>query len=344
VSTLPFAAPYYDKREKIMTKHFTLTAIGNALVDITYTTTDHFIKQHGLVKGQMALSSPEDIERMTKELTQRGVTAGGSCANSMVSFCELGGNGAFIGKIAEDDCGKMFQHEMDKADVHFSASTGDGATGTCAILVSPDAVRTMMTSLGIAGTLGPEDVDENLIHESSALYLEGYLYDEPCAKEAFDKAALVIKQNKGIVALSLSDLFCVERHREDFMYFTKNHCDIVFANEAEACALLQSTNLAEIIPSLQGLVPIICVTREAQGALIITKSDIIEIAAIAPDGVVDTTGAGDSWAAGFLYGYTHNLSLEQSGQLGAMTAGEVIGHFGAQPQHSLKERMAHLLR
>lgn len=318
---------------------YTLTGIGNALVDLLYEIDDSFLQTHNLVKGQMKLVDAEEHSIFIGALERREFLAGGSCANSLTSFGNLGGKGAFIGKISRDKEGEMFHQGLKNSDIHFAASYDEtGATGRCAVLISDDAARTMVTSLGVAGTLNADDVDTALIENSNILYLEGYLYDQACAKQAFDKAAQIMKKTGGIIALTVSDLFCVERHREDFFNFAKHHCDILFANESEMLALFEAQNIDDILLEINSLAPIVCVTKGEKGALVISGEEYFDIAPQAPEGVIDTNGAGDGWAAGFLYGYSHNLEIAACGMLGSVTAGEIIGHFGAQAQSSLKER------
>jgi sugar/nucleoside kinase (ribokinase family) len=263
-------------------------------------------------------------------------------ANSVAGIALLGGTAGYIGKVRDDQLGEVFAHDIRAAGVEFGClSAKQGAnTARCLILVTPDGQRTMSTYLGACVELGPEDIDEALIARSRVTYLEGYLWDPPRAKEAMLKAANAARRANRQVALSLSDGFCVERHRHEFQRLIDDHVDILFANENEVLALTQETSFERAAQAMRGRCDLTVLTRGAQGAVVLVGSDRYEVAAEPVAKVVDTTGAGDLFAAGFLFGHTHGRSPRDAARIGALCAAEVIGHYGARPETSLTQLVA----
>lgn len=320
-----------------------VVAVGNALVDVLDQTTESFIEEqaakHGMEKGAMTLiDEPRAVELYTY-MTNGLETSGGSAANTMAGFASFGGKGGFIGKVAEDDLGKSFQKGLREQGIKFDTQPlAIGApTGRCLILVTPDAQRTMNTFLGASVELSPNDVDEELIADAKVTYLEGYLFDREQAKQAFIKAAECAHEAGHRVALTLSDPFCVDRHRHDFLQLVENHVDILFANEEEIKSLFMQQNFEDAISAVSQNVEISVLTRGEKGALIKTKDQSVEIGAPKVSKVVDTTGAGDQFAAGFLYGFTNDMDLQKCAELATLAAGEVISHIGPRPEVSYSD-------
>lgn len=327
-----------------MTAQYGVTAIGNAIVDVLAPATEEFIaaeSKNGMIPNTMNLISAERAEELYKKMGQGTEMSGGSAGNTMACFASFGGKGAYIGKVADDQLGKIFAHDTRAIGVHFESKplVGGKPTAQCLILVTPDAHRTMNTFLGACTQLTEDDVDENLIANSQVTYLEGYLFDEPKAKAAFFKAADLVKKHNRKLSLTLSDPFCVVRYRDEFMALVENHIDILFANEEELKELTQKSDIEQAIEAIRGKCEIIAVTLSERGSAIITKDDTIRITAILPAQLVDTTGAGDSYAAGFLFGYTEGKSLAECGRLGSLAASEVISHMGPRPLVTLKDLM-----
>lgn len=323
---------------------FGLTAIGNAIVDVLAPATDEFIQSQasfGMVKGGMALIDADRAKALYQLMGPATEMSGGSAGNTMAAFASFGGRGAYIGKVADDQLGGVFTHDIRAIGVHFDtpALKHGAPTAQCLILVTPDAQRTMNTFLGACVTLGPDDVDEKIIAQSAITYLEGYLFDPPQAKKAFYKAAEITAKNKRRLSLTLSDSFCVHRHRDDFKALIQDHVDILFANEEELKALTERESFDDAVTSIRDMTKpgaIVAVTRSAQGSIAIGSEGVTTIAPVKPSALVDTTGAGDAYAAGFLYGLSEGLSLAQCGNLGSVAASEVISHMGPRPQKSLK--------
>jgi sugar/nucleoside kinase (ribokinase family) len=268
--------------------------------------------------------------------------SGGSAANTIAGIASLGGTAAYIGKRSEDELGKVFAHDIRSIGVRFAtAPLRDGPpTARCLILVTPDAQRTMGTFLGASAQLGPEDVAPDVIRAAEVTYLEGYLFDPPPAKAAFRKAAELAHDAKRKVALTLSDPFCVERHRADFRALVEGHVDILFANEAEICALYETKNFDTAARAVRGHCDIAALTRSEKGSVVVTAGATHTVAAVKVARLVDTTGAGDLYASGFLYGLTHGRDLAACARLGSLCAAEIISHFGARPETSLKQLSA----
>jgi sugar/nucleoside kinase (ribokinase family) len=310
-----------------------VVGIGNALVDVIAHHGDDFLVAQELVKGSMALIDTERAVRLYGAIGSGVEMSGGSAANTMTGVASFGGRAAYVGKVAADGLGGVFRHDLRAVGVAFEneASTGDVPTGRCIIVVTPDAQRTMNTYLGVSELLGPEDVDESLVARGRVVYLEGYLFDRPGAKEAFRKAAAVAHANGGKVALTLSDSFCVERHRTDFVDLVALDVDVLFANEAEIVSLFETGSFEEAVATVQGHCQIAAVTCGAKGSLVVTAEGVEVVDAHPVHEVIDSTGAGDLYAAGFLFGVTHGFPLAQCGRLGSIAAAEVISHVGARP-------------
>ena len=296
------------------------------------------IARAGLIKGTMALIDEPRARELYAEMGQAVEISGGSVANSTAGIASLGGRAAYIGKVRDDQLGEVFMHDIRAVGVHFDTPPSrDGAsTARCLIMVTPDAQRTMSTFLGACRELGPSDIDESLIERSQVTYLEGYLWDPPAAKEACLKACAAAKRAGRKTALSLSDPFCVERHRSEFLELVERHVDIVFANEHEACSLFQTERLDDALAALRERCELAVVTRSAHGSVVLTAGETFHVPVAAVAKVVDTTGAGDLYAAGFLYGYTHGRAPAECGRLGSICAAEVISHFGARPEVPLR--------
>lgn len=321
-------------------KTFHVAGIGNAIVDVMAYVDDAFIEKHDLLKGAMTLINDAEAELLYNAMGACAECSGGSVANTMAALASFGANGAFIGKVANDAMGNIFRHDLKSIHVDFQSSTAplkSGSTARCLIAVTPDAERTMSTYLGVAGMVREDDIDEHVIASSQVLYIEGYLWDAPDTIMALRKAISIAKANKTKVAFSLSDLFCVDRHRASFTILVESDIDILFANEAEIRALYEVDSLDEAAAAIQGKCAIACLTQGSKGALIVTPTEKIKVVAEPTKQVVDTTGAGDLFAAGFLYGYTHDHPLHESGKLGAKAASHIISHLGARPMKPLKE-------
>ncbi len=323
-----------------------VVAVGNALVDVLSQVPEDFIieqkKEHGMEKGAMTLVEETRAVDLYAQMPQGIETSGGSAANTMAGFASFGGNGAFIGKVADDELGKTYKSDIQSLGVTFNTMPLilGASTGRCMILVTPDADRTMNTFLGASVELSPIDVDQSLIASAKVTYLEGYLFDRDQAKEAFIAAAEYAHEAGHRIALTLSDPFCVDRHRHDFLQLVENHVDILFANEDEIKSLFMQENFDDAISAISKHVEIAAITRSDKGAVIIAGDQKIVIDAVPVENVIDTTGAGDQFAAGFLYGFTEGKSLEESGKLGAIAAAEVISHMGARPAVKLAELAA----
>lgn len=314
-----------------------VAGIGNAIVDVLVHADDALLEALKLSKGIMTLIDTAEAERIYEQLPPGIECSGGSAANTIVGVASLGGRAAYMGKVKGDQLGQVFGHDIRKAGVAFpTAAAVDGpATARCFVLVTPDAQRTMLTYLGACVELTPDDVDEAVIVASDVTYLEGYLYDPPLAKRAFLKAADTAHKAGRLVSLSLSDPFCVDRHRAAFLDLVSNHVDILFANEAEITSLYQTTDFDDAIRQVRGHCRVAAITRGPKGSVVVTEDDVHVIAAEAGITVVDTTGAGDLYAAGFLFGFTQGRDLATSAMLGGVAAGEVISHVGARPERPL---------
>jgi sugar/nucleoside kinase (ribokinase family) len=313
--------------------------IGNAIVDILAHTDDAVLAEEGLPKGSMTLIDAERADAIYARMGPAVEVSGGSVANSIVGAASLGSRAAYIGKVHDDEFGRVFAHDIRAAGVHFETplATGGAPTARCLILVTPDAHRTMSTHLGACVELGPGDIDEDLVARAAVTYLEGYLWDPPQAKEAFRVAMAAARRAGRQVALTLSDSFCVERHRDEFRALVDGEVDVLFANEMELLSLYQVPDLASAVDAVRGRCEIALVTRSEHGSMVVTADEVTEVPAHPVTRLVDTTGAGDLFAAGFLHGLTHGLPHAQSAALGALAAAEIISHFGARPEADLAD-------
>lgn len=325
---------------------FAVAAVGNSLVDVLSQTSEEFIQKqnelHGMEKGAMTLIEEQRAVDLYSQMKDTTETSGGSAANTMAGFASFGGKGAFIGKVASDALGKTFINDIRAQGLTFETTPlALGApTGRCMILITPDAQRTMNTFLGASVELSPADIDENIIGSAQVTYLEGYLFDKELAKQAFIKAAEIAHENGHRVALSLSDPFCVDRHRHDFLNLVENHVDILFANEDEIKSLYMQQSFEDAMSAVSKNVEVAALTRSEKGAVIVSGDQTFTIDAEPVEKVIDTTGAGDQFAAGFLYGFTSGKDLATCGRLGAIAAAEVISHIGPRPAVSLAELAA----
>jgi len=321
-----------------------VVGIGSPLVDVLAAAGEAEIAAAGLARGSMELV---DLARADAIYARMGPTteaSGGSAANTMVGVAALGGTAGYVGKVADDVLGRVFTHDIRAAGVEFepvpsgSGPSGEAlGTGRCLVLVSGDAERTMATHLGVATTIGPTDVPEALVSRARLVYLEGYLWDLPPAKEALRRAAHVAHLHDGSVALSLSDPFCVERHQREFLELLLDDVDVLFGNEQEIIRLFGAPSLDAAVEAAEETGLLVAVTLGDRGSVVTTARGPVEVPAAPVDAVVDTTGAGDLYAAGFLFGLTHGAGPERCALLGALCAGEVIGHLGARPQADLRE-------
>lgn len=314
-----------------------VVALGSAIVDVLAHADDAFIERHGLVKGTMALIDAEAADRLYDEMGPGVEVSGGAAANTVAGVASFGATAAFIGKVRDDQLGQVFAHDIRAAGVQYDVApaTAGAATARCLVLVTSDAHRTMNTFLGAAVGLTPSDVDEALIRRAAVTFLEGYMWDPPEAIDALRLAVTAAKDGGRAVAFTLSDPFCVDRHRDEFLELIASDVDVLFANELEAMSLFKTTSLDDAIDELRSMCPVVAVTRGPAGSLVVSKSGVHEVAAAAVEQVVDTTGAGDLYAAGFLVGYVRGVELERCGRLGSLAASEVISHVGARPEVSL---------
>ena len=318
---------------------FQVAAIGNALVDIIADTTDAFLQTQNIAKGSMTLIDTARAESLYSSIGPATEMSGGSAANTVAGIASLGGKTAFMGKVKADQLGEIYRHDLKSQGVHFATTPSDKTntpTGRCIILVTPDAERSMNTYLGAAVEFGEADIDESTIRNSAITYLEGYLFDPSEAKKAFHKAAAIVRASGRQLALTLSDVFCVDRHRSEFLELIKNDVDILFANQNELLALYQTDNLNQAVEAARTHCKISVTTMSAKGAIIVSGKDTVEAPAMPVSKLVDTTGAGDLYAGGFLYGIIHGQSLAEASRIGAIAAAEVISHYGPRPQKALK--------
>jgi sugar/nucleoside kinase (ribokinase family) len=318
---------------------FDVVGIGNAIVDVLAHADDQFINENDLIKGTMSLVDETMAETVYSKMGPGIECSGGSAANTIAALASLGSSGAFIGKVKDDQLGKVFRHDITSLGIAFDTPADDDglSTARCMIHVTPDAQRTMQTFLGACVNLGPDDIDEDLIADSRITYLEGYLWDPEHAKLAFRKAARAAEASGRLVSLSLSDPFCVDRHREDFLDLVKNHVNILFANEEEIMSLYQVENFDQALQAVRADCDIAALTRSEKGSVAVRGDEVHIVDAEPVAVVVDTTGAGDAYAAGFLHGLTRELPLDQCARIGGICSAEVICHVGARPDVSLKD-------
>lgn len=316
-----------------------VVGIGNAIVDIIGRCDDAFLAKFGRTKGSMQLVDATTVLTLYDAMGPAIEISGGSVANTMAGIASFGGKAGFIGKTADDQFGQVFRHDIRAAGVTFQTPpSSDGEpTGQSLILVTPDGQRTMNTALGVSPRLGGGEIDADLIRSGRILYLEGYLFDRPEAKAAFREAAGIAAKAGRQVALSLSDPFCVDRHRPEFLELIRESIDILFANEAEITSLYETTNFDTAAKQAQKDTELAALTRSEKGSVILSEGTSIAIPAAPIAEVVDTTGAGDLYAAGFLFGVATAKDLETAGRLGSMAAGEIISHLGARPEVKLAD-------
>ncbi|MEX1317606.1 MAG: adenosine kinase [Synechococcaceae cyanobacterium] len=316
-----------------------VVAIGNAIVDVLVHAEDRFLDDHGLTKGTMTLVDEPQAQRLYESLGPGLEASGGSAANTLAGIAQLGGRAGFIGRVRDDQLGGIFSHDIRAVGAHYETppATAGASTARCLILVTPDAQRTMCTYLGASVGLDPHDLDLEMVARARVLYLEGYLWDSEAAKRAFIAAAEVARANGGEVALSLSDAFCVERHRESFLELVDGHVDLLFANEMEITSLYHANSFAEAVEQVRGRCRVAALTRSEAGSLVLGGGETHSIEAVTLGELVDTTGAGDLYAAGFLHGYTRGLDLQTCGRLGSLCAGQVVTQLGPRCQVDLVE-------
>ena len=318
-----------------------ILGIGNAIVDVSARADDAMLTRFGLTKGSMTLIDAEQAHRLYEAMGPGQESSGGSVANTMAGIASLGGRGAFIGKVRDDQLGGIFRHDIQAVGTRFDAApaTQGPPTARCLVFVTPDAQRTMATFLGVSTALGEDDLDLDLCAQAKITYLEGYLWDAPPAKAAFVAAARAAHAAGKRVALSLSDPFCVERHRESFRELVAHHVDILFANEAEIKALYEVDDFDAALQQVRGHCEVAALTRSEKGSVILSGDAVHVVDAAPVDQLVDTTGAGDLYAAGFLHGFTQGHDLYTCGRLGALCAAEVVTHVGARPLVSLRDHV-----
>jgi adenosine kinase len=322
------AAPRYD-----------VLGIGNAIVDVIARAEDDFLVKHGMHKGGMALIDEARAAAIYEAMGPATESSGGSAANTIVGVASFGGHAAFVGKVRGDELGRTFAHDIRSARVSFTTppATDGPSTARCYIMVTPDGERTMNTYLGAAQDLRPGDIDEAQVGGASVVYLEGYLWDPPQAKEAFVKAATIAHKVGRRVALTSSDAFCVGRYRAEFLeLIRKGTVDVVFANESELLSLYETSDFDSAVKALRGDAKLAVVTRSEKGCVVVTRDAVEPVQAMPIDKVVDVTGAGDLFAAGFLIGLARGKDHRTAARLGALAAAEVIQHIGARPAVSLK--------
>jgi len=318
---------------------FDVLGIGNAIVDIIARTQEDFLLSHAMQKGAMVLIDEARAHSIYAAMGPALEISGGSAANTIVGVASFGASAAFIGKVREDELGRTFAHDIRAAGVSFETplAAGGSSTGRCYILVTPDGERTMNTYLGAAQELGPGDIDSEMVAASAITYLEGYLWDPKNAKQAFLKAASIAHEAQRLVALTLSDAFCVDRWREEFLELIRTGIvDVTFANEAEIKSLYQTADFDTAVAALREDAALAVVTRSEQGCWIVSREGTQRVGAVPIERLVDATGAGDLFASGFLFGLARGVDLSTAARLGALAASEVIQHMGARPETSLE--------
>jgi sugar/nucleoside kinase (ribokinase family) len=321
---------------------YDVAAIGNAIVDVIAPATDAWLVENGLDKGAMMLVDPARSAELYGKMQAAVEASGGSAANSIAGLASFGGKGAFMGKVANDKLGEVFAHDMRAIGARFENAplVGGPATAVSMINVTPDAQRTMCTFLGASVEFSDADVEKDTVEAAKIVYLEGYLFDAEAARRAFAKAAALAHGAGRMIALTLSDGFVVERHRAGLMGFIETQVDLLFANENELCALFETTDFDAAVAALRPHVKLAAITRSEAGSVILSQGERLSVKAEPVEKVVDTTGAGDQYAAGFMFGLSRGRPLQQCGQLGSLAAAEVISHYGPRPQVSLKDLAA----
>jgi sugar/nucleoside kinase (ribokinase family) len=322
-----------------MTKTFDVLTIGNAIVDVIATVDNEFVARENLVKGSMNLIDEPRAEQLYAAMPNATEHSGGSAGNTAAGVASFGGKAAYFGKVKNDQLGAIFRHDLNAIGVNFQSKAAvDGpATARSFILVTPDAERTMNTYLGACVNLTTADVDADIVKASSVTYLEGYLWDKPEAKEAFRLAAKIARAAGKLTSITLSDSFCVERHRESFLELIRNHIDIVFANESEIKSLYETQSFDGAVAAIRKDCKLSALTRSEKGSLIVTETETVEVAAHPVAKIIDVTGAGDLYASGFLFGHTRGYDLKRCAELASLAAAEVISHTGARPNVNLMQ-------
>ena len=321
------------------TARYDVLGIGNAIVDVLARAEDDFLVRHGMRKGAMTLIDEARATGIYDAMGPAVEISGGSAANTIVGCASLGGRAAFVGKVKDDELGRVFAHDIRAAGVAFDTPpASDGpSTARCYVLVTADGERTMNTYLGAAQDLHPQDIDADAVAGAAITYLEGYLWDPKHAKDAFLKAAAAAHEARRLVALTLSDAFCVDRWRDEFLGLMRaGTVDLLFANEAELRSLYQTADFDSALAALRREARLAVVTRSEKGCVVVSRDQVLAVPACRVEHVVDTTGAGDLFAAGFLFGLAQGATHERAASLGALAAAEVIQHLGARPQASLK--------
>ena len=321
-----------------MTSTYDVVAVGNAIIDILKGVPDAFLAEENIAKDAMTLIDEARADHLTERMAGAVVAAGGSAANTMTGVASFGGKTGYIGKVADDELGARFTSEFRAAGVSFNTPPRPAPPGTARslIAVTPDGHRSMNTYLGASTLLSPQDIDAELIRAGATLFLEGYLFDRDEAKAAFVRAAEIATSAKRKVALTLSDTFCVERHRQSFRHLVAGHVDMLFSNEAEILSLYEEIDLGAAMAAARKDCPVVIVTRSAIGSLIAANGEVVEVKPFPVAQVVDSTGAGDQYAAGFLYGHARGRPLAVCGAFASMAAAEVISHFGPRPETNLR--------
>ena len=319
-------------------KEVDLIGLGNAIVDILVNVEDEFLQINNLKKGSMNLINSNESEILLKNCKVIKKVSGGSSANTIVCLAELGNNVQFIGRVKNDNFGNFFSTDIKKSNAIFNSSSIDRGPSSAhsIILITPDAQRTMCTYLGASVEFEPKDINFNSIEKSKYLYLEGYLWDSDLAKTAFLKAAKIAKESNTKIILSLSDSFCVERHRESFLKLIDNYIDILFCNEFEILSLFKAKDLKSCKKSISSICQLVIITLGSKGSLVITEDRIEEIKPRILGKIIDTTGAGDLYAGGFLHGLINNYALKECGEMGSICAGHIITQIGSRPNINLQ--------
>ncbi|MCC0022522.1 MAG: adenosine kinase [Nitratireductor sp.] len=326
-----------------MTTRFDVLNIGNAIVDIIAHAEDDFLVRENIIKGAMNLIDTERAEHLYSVMGPASEQSGGSAGNTAAGIASLGGRAAYFGKVSDDHLGTVYTHDMRAIGVHYETAKlpGEPPTARSMIFVTPDGERSMNTYLGSCVELGPEDIDEEIVASSQITYFEGYLWDPPRAKEAIRKAADIAHANGRRMSMTLSDPFCVDRYRDEFLDLMRSGTvDLVFANEHELVSLYQTSSFDEAVKAVREDCEVTAVTRSEKGSVVVTRERTETVHAHPIEKLVDTTGAGDLYAAGFLFGLTNGRSLEDCARIGGMAAAEVIQHIGPRPQVSLKDMLA----
>ena len=316
-----------------------VVGVGNAIVDVLAKADDAFLATHSIPKGGMILIDETQAADIYGAMAPGVEISGGSAANSIACIASLGGKGGFVGKVSKDALGDIFRHDLQSMGVTFDAPPlADGpATGRCLINVTPDAQRSMTTFLGAAGFVSPDDISPAMIESAAITFFEGYLFEQPVAREAFVKACDIAKKAGRKTALTLSDSSCVDRQKKALDAFIPEHVDILLANDQEAETLFETSDIGVMAEKARKICDLAAVTLSEKGSVLIPRDgDIVEVAAAPPTELVDTTGAGDAYAAGLLYGLSRGFDLPKAGALGSISASEVISHFGARPEKVLK--------